>query len=69
MSGRGEFTDEVRKYMERYFGRESSVKELRLIPYIHYVMTNDQRVQQGRLNDKEKAILSQWKEEGQKQQS
>jgi len=62
--GRGELTDEVQKMAIACLGREISLIELRLMPYIQYQMINEQRIDPQRINQEERGALSKWREEG-----
>lgn len=63
--GRGAVTDAVCEAAQRALGIESiTTTELRLMPYVQYVMVNDQRLDPSRVNAEERAILQQWRERG-----
>lgn len=63
--GRGAISDEVQAKAKELLGIESmTVRELRLMPYIQYVMMNEQRIEPTRINQEERAILSVWREKG-----
>lgn len=62
--GRGMLDERVQAASKLFFGREISTEELRLIPYIHYVMTNERRLDPNRVNWEERKILRVWKDEG-----
>jgi hypothetical protein len=64
MANRGELTDAVRGKMESFLGRETSVPELRLLPYVQYAMVNDQKIDPARINQVERGILRLWKDAG-----
>lgn len=64
MSKRGEFSPFIKSKMEAFLGRESSRTELRLLPYLHYVMVNEQRIEPLKVNQDERLILSQLREAG-----
>jgi len=62
---RGELTSEVQAIAKRMIGRELiNVRELRLFPYIQFIMVNSQKIQPIKINEEERHILSKWKEEG-----
>ncbi len=63
MKERGVFTERVREIAKKMIGREISKKELRLIPYIQYVMVNDQKIKIEHIDSEERIILRKWKEE------
>lgn len=62
--GRGTLTDEAKKVAKKFLGREITVRELRLLPYIQYKMTNDQRLDPGHVNQEEREVLWLWKDAG-----
>lgn len=62
--GRGLLTTDAVKISEIMIGRAISQRELRLIPYIHYVMVNDRQIDPNRVNQEEREILAKWREEG-----
>jgi len=62
---RGMITDEIKLKANELLGIEDLTTEaLRLMPYIQYVMVNDQRIDPNRINQKERKILSEWREIG-----
>lgn len=61
---RGMLTEEVNKIAEDYIGRKIDQTELRLIPYIQYVMCNEQRLDPRKISPEERKILKKWREEG-----
>jgi len=61
--GRGVLTERVNAIAKERIGREISKEELRLIPYIQYVMVNEQRLDIGRVNSLEREILAKWRTE------
>jgi len=61
---RGVLTDEIKKKSKDMVGYEISQRELRLLPYIQYVMTNEQRIDPNRINQEEREILSKWRKKG-----
>ena len=62
--GRGELTERIREKSKELFGYEINVRELRLIPYIHYVMTNEQKIDQNKVIKSELKILNKWEKAG-----
>lgn len=62
--GRGMMTDEIQSLCKEKIGREISIRELRLMPYIQYTMMNGQRLEINKINQEEREILSKWKEKG-----
>jgi len=55
--GRGMLTTDVNKIAEIMIGRKISLRELRLIPYIQYVMCNDRKLKIPLINAEERKIL------------
>jgi len=63
--GRGMTTPKIQKLAKELLGIESlSIRELRLMPYIQYVMVNDQKIDPRKINSEERAIFMDWKKEG-----
>lgn len=62
--GRGMLTTDVNTVAEIMIGRKISQAELRLIPYIQYVMCNERAIKPVHINTEEREILSKWKKEG-----
>ena len=62
---RGELTPEVQAIAKRMIGRELiSTSELRLLPYLQFIMMNDQKIEPMKINLEDRHILNKWKEEG-----
>ena len=63
--GRGFLTTDVNEIAKIMIGRKLTGKtELRLIPYVHYVMVNDRKLDPRKVNQEEREILHKWKKEG-----
>jgi len=62
--GRGMLTTDVDKISKIMIGRSISKAELRLIPYIQYVMCNERKIDIRHINQEEREIMQQWKKEG-----
>ena len=60
---RGSLTPKIQEITKKYLKREISQTELRLLPYIQYVMMNEQRLDIRKINSEEREILKKWKEE------
>jgi len=60
--GRGQLTDRIKKKSKELLGYEIGVRELRLMPYIQYVMVNDQKLDPQKINQEEREILRKWKD-------
>lgn len=61
---RGAVTPEIKARSKELLGYEVGVRELRLMPYIQFVMMNDQRLDPRKINEEERAILAKWREAG-----
>ncbi len=61
---RGELTKEVNKIAKKMIDRKITLRELRLIPYIQYVMLNEMRLDIRKINEEEREVLKKWREEG-----
>ena len=62
--GRGMLTTDINKVAQMMIGRAITQKELRLIPYIQYVMCNDRKLKIQCINQEEREILATWRKEG-----
>ncbi len=60
---RGVLTDQIQKISKKYLKREITQEELRLLPYIQFVMMNEQRLDIQKINSDERKILAIWKKE------
>ncbi len=58
---RGQLTERIKLKSKELLGYEINQTELRLIPYIQYVMTNEQRIDPNHINKEEREILSKWR--------
>lgn len=61
---RGILTESIQKKAKDFLGREINQTELRLIPYIQYVMVNEQKIDIRKINAEERKILRLWKDGG-----
>ena len=61
---RGMITDKINEIAKNMIGREINQRELRLIPYIQYVLVNEQEIRQDKINDEERNFLKKFEEEG-----
>ena len=59
--GRGKLTSKVQEKAKECLGREISLRELRLMPYIQFVMMNEQKIEREKINKEEQDILSAWR--------
>ena len=62
--GRGKITMELRDKAKELLDIEISIIELRLIPYIQFLLVNQQRIQPNKINQDEREILSSWRKKG-----
>lgn len=58
---RGQLTERIKQRSKELLGYEITQTELRLMPYIQYVMTNDQKIDPRKCNIEDRAILMKWK--------
>jgi hypothetical protein len=61
---RGKLTEAVQDEALAELGREITQAELRLMPYIQWVMMNNQRLEPNKIHQGEREILATWREEG-----
>lgn len=61
---RGQLTEEIQKLAKDFLGREITVRELRLYPYLDYVMKNEQKIKPIHINQEERDILKNLRDEG-----
>ena len=64
MANRGQLTAQIKQRAQELLGYEITQADLRLIPYVHYVMLNDQVIDLRVLNIDEREILSNWRQRG-----
>ena len=64
MGTRGMLTTKVKATAKQLLGYNITLNELRLIPYLQYVMVNDQRIEREKINDEERVILDRWETKG-----
>lgn len=60
--GRGQLTNRIKEKSKKLLGYEISQKELRLMPYILSVMTDNQKIDPNKVNWNERKILRKWKD-------
>lgn len=60
---RGQLTNEIQEFARSFLGREITTRELRLYPYLDYVMKNEQKIEPKRVNQEERDILQKLREE------
>lgn len=61
---RGSLTKRIKIKSKELLGYEIGQTELRLMPYIMYVMTNSQKIDIRRCNQDDRNILQKWREAG-----
>ena len=61
---RGQLTQRIKDKSIELLGYEIGVRELRLMPYIMYVMVNEQKIEPDKINQEERDILAEWKQAG-----
>ncbi len=61
---RGCVTDRIKEKSRELLGYEISTTELRLMPYVMYILQNNQKIQPQRCNQDDRNILSKWKTAG-----
>lgn len=64
MAKRGQITQAVIDKAKSLGFDKFTVKELRLLPYIQWVMMNSQRIEPVKINQEEREILSAWRAKG-----
>ncbi len=61
---RGSLTKRIKAKSKELLGYEISQKELRLMPYVQYVMVNDQKISIRHCNQDDRDVLQKWREAG-----
>lgn len=61
---RGKLTQRIKDKSKELLGYEISLRELRLMPYVQYVMVNEQRLDPNKISGEERDILKKWREAG-----
>ena len=64
MANRGQLTPAIAARAQQLLGKEITQTELRLMPYLQYVMLNEQKIDPRKINEEERQILSDWRERG-----
>jgi len=60
---RGQLTEDVQEFAKQFLGREITTRELRLYPYLDFVMKNQQKIEPAHINQEERDILATLKNE------
>ena len=58
---RGAITDKIQEIAKKHLKREITTTELRLLPYIQFVMMNEQKLDIAKINSEERKVLALWK--------
>lgn len=61
---RGALTEEVQEVAKEKLGREISLRELRLMPYIWDCLMNNKNVNSLHVNQEERELMTVWKKAG-----
>ena len=61
---RGCLTEGIKTLSMATFGRIISLKELRLMPYLQFVLMNDKVIDYSKIDMDEREILASWQSEG-----
>ncbi|KKN16956.1 hypothetical protein LCGC14_0970730 [marine sediment metagenome] len=61
---RGQLTDEIQGLAKEFLGREIDTTELRLYPYLDYLMKNEQQIKPTAVNAKDRKVLAILRSEG-----
>jgi len=61
---RGQLTDRIKDWSKELLGYEITQMELRFLPYIQYVMVNNQKIDPVKINADERSMLSFWRNKG-----
>jgi len=61
---RGCLSKAVQEVAQKFWGRDITVRELRLIPYLHCTMCNEQRIDSRRLSFEEINLVMEWESAG-----
>lgn len=61
---RGALTETVQQLARELMGREISIRELRMMPYIQFLCINSQNVDPNKIAAEERHVLTLWRNEG-----
>ena len=64
MAGRGVITEKIKKISVAFLGREITIQELRLYPYIQYTLMNGKMIDRQKVNSGEHAVIGTLESEG-----
>jgi len=62
--GRGCLNENVQKLAKDFLGHEMTVDELRMIPYVQYLMVNEQKLDPEHMNKSDRDVWAKWKKAG-----
>jgi len=62
MGKRGALTDKIQEIAVKHTGSKITQEELRLLPYVQYVMMNGQKLDIAKISSSERDILKKWKD-------
>ena len=62
MGKRGTLTDKIQEIAVKHTGSKITQEELRLLPYVQYVMMNGQKLDIAKISSSERDILKKWKD-------
>lgn len=62
--GRGALTEAVQQKAVEILGREISMRELRLMPYVQHCLMNEQNIDPRRVNQEEREVMTEWRKAG-----
>ena len=61
---RGQLTQRIKDKSYELLGYEINQTELRLIPYLQYIMVNEQKIDTKSVNQEDREIISKWRKAG-----
>ncbi len=61
--GGKEYLEFVKKDFEKFFGRDPSLREIRLFPYLTYSLMN-QKIEREKMNSEERELLTNYERQG-----
>jgi len=64
MSTRGSITNDIQEKAIELLGREISIAEFRLMPYIQYILMNNKQLDDALINEQEWSVIESWVKDG-----
>lgn len=64
IQGRGQLTDRIKAKSKKLLGYEITTEELRLMPYLQYVMVNNQTLDIRKISNSELESIQKWETQG-----